>query len=382
MPGSRALQLTLPSGILLGNRGDRRRVSLPYKKILIVRTDRLGDVLLTLPVFPLLRESFPGAHLSMLVRRYPGGLVEGNPHVDSVIWYDREGTPVPLRQLLPEIRSFHFDAAVVARPTWRIAWLLLRAGIPVRIGTGYRAYSLLFTRRVYEHRRDAGSHELEYNLRLLSPLGVRPPDVPFTPDFGIHIPPEIEKGIVDHLRSAPDGSSALRVVLHPGSGGSAREWPAPRFAELGRRLRETFACQIVVTGTEQESKKMRTVIAALDGRAVTFSGTLSLPELAAVLRNSSLVVSNSTGPLHLAVAVGTPVLGLYPPVRTMSARRWGPYSARARVLEGAGSDDCRKCAGGGPCTCMESITVDLAFREAKGLMEGVDEKMPEAGHGR
>ena len=164
------------------------------------------------------------------------------------------------------------------------------------------------------------------------------------------------------------------VVIHPGSGGSAREWPVARFGELARLLHRTFGCQVVVTGTEEEQERMMQVRDALAGRALLFPGTLSLTELAAILRSASLVISHSTGPLHLAVAVGARVLGLYPPVTAMSARRWGPYSPHARVLEGAGPEDCRACANGGPCACMDSITVDCAFREAKRILENVEER--------
>jgi ADP-heptose:LPS heptosyltransferase len=137
-------------------------------KILIVRTDRMGDVLLTTPVSSALRQAYPEAKLSWLVRAYAAPLLEHNPDVDHIL-VDDEGS---VGALAARIKREGFDAAIVAYPRWRIIWALWRAGVPVRIGPASKPYSLLLTERVWQHRSEGKKHEADYNLELLKPLGV------------------------------------------------------------------------------------------------------------------------------------------------------------------------------------------------------------------
>jgi ADP-heptose:LPS heptosyltransferase len=331
------------------------------ERILLVRTDRLGDVVLTLPMLPVLRAAFPRAHIAMLLTKYTGEIVKGNPYVDELIWYGDEGDVVPFRTMVQEIRKRRFDAVIVARPTPRLAWLMYRAGIPLRIGTGYRYYSVLFNRRVYEHRSDAKRHEVEYNLNLLKELSC---SVETSPQFLITIPPEAEQAVNARLRLLGATPGKDMAILHPGSGGHARDWSAGNFGRLAERLARERGLQVCVTGGKGEEQIVAEVVRTSRDKAVSLAGTLSLKELAALIRDARVFVSNSTGPLHIAVAVGTPVVGMYPRQLAMSATRWGPYTDRKRVLTPQGPDDCAACDGrrGEPCTCMDKITVEEVYQ--------------------
>jgi lipopolysaccharide heptosyltransferase II len=336
-------------------------------RILVVRTDRLGDVVLTLPVFAALRRCFPGAQLAMLAGCYAGAIVEGYAPVDEILWYDDAGGLIPFRVMMAGLRAGRFDAAVIVHPTPRLALLAFLAGIPVRIGTGYRYYSFLFNRRVYAHRKTAERHEVEYNLDLLAPLGCAA--VPRKPlDVPLNIPPEARKRASALLENA--GVRGRFVVMHPGSGGSAREWPLEHFGLLSRLFIERMNLAVVVTGTGGESARVGEVARASSGRAVNLAGQLSVKELAALLETASLLIANSTGPLHVGVAVGTPVVGLYPQIPVMGPRRWGPYTDNARVLVPERPPDCDECAGsaGIHCACMASITVETVYAAAADLL--------------
>jgi ADP-heptose:LPS heptosyltransferase len=340
------------------------------EKILVVRTDRLGDVILTLPVLSRLRSCFPRAYIAMLLRRYTGALVEGNPFADELIWYaDEHDREVPFVEMLATLRQKKFDAAVLVHPTLRIAWLMVRAGIPVRIGTGYRAYSFLLNRRVFEHRKDALRHEAEYNLNLLSPLGCEPPDPAGGLEFPLVVPPAAALKAELLLKSL--GIHSRFVVIHPGSGGSAREWPLENFGLLGSRLAAEIQCALVVTGSAGEEQLARSLATMIGTEAKNVAGQLTLQELTALIRSASLFVSHSTGPLHIAAAVGTPVVGLYPQLTAMSPRRWGPYTKKARVLVPDKPADCTDCRGKTPvrCACMASISVDAVFQAAREIYE-------------
>jgi ADP-heptose:LPS heptosyltransferase len=236
--------------------------------------------------------------------------------------------------------------------------LLFRAGIRLRIGSGFRYYSVLFNRRVYEHRRDARKHELEYNLNLLRPLGIDPPDLQGEAEFGIVIPPASVQRVDGLL--AERGVRTPFAVLHPGTGKSAREWSRAKIGELGGRIVQERGMAVVVTGLEREGDLVRDIAARVGPAAVPLAGVLTVKELAALIRKATVWVGHSTGPLHLAVAVGTPVVALYPQLTAMSPRRWGPYGRRCRVHVPDRSADCRECEHDpeGLCPCMESISVD------------------------
>jgi heptosyltransferase III len=341
------------------------RAASPIKRILLVRTDRLGDVILTLPMLPVLRSCFPDARISMLLRRYTGAIIEGNPYVDDLIWYDNTRGLLPFPEIRRTLRDRHFDVAIVVYPTIRLAWLMFRSGIPVRVGTGYRSYSVLFNRRVYEHRRDARRHEVEYNLNLLSELGC-PASGP--PQFSIRIAEAARARVRTMLAALGIDPANQLIVIHPGSGGSAREWSAEKFGEVAARLAADPAVRCVVTGSRAEAEKVNRVVRSSRGTAISLAGLLEVKDLAALISMARLFVANSTGPIHAAAALNIPVVGLYPWQTAMSARRWGPFSEKKIVLSPMQPQECPECDGHSTCVCMESIRVDDVFAAARSLL--------------
>ena len=129
-------------------------------------------------------------------------------------------------------------------------------------------------------------------------------------------------------------------------------------------LAEHERLRVIVTGTDRERELVETVASIAGERVTTLSGTLSLKQLAALAKRASLFVANSTGPLHIAATVGTPVVGLYPQITALSAARWGPYTSRKSILSPKDKPaDCRKCLGGTmPCECMSSISVEAVYQ--------------------
>jgi heptosyltransferase-3 len=349
-------------------------VSIEPERILVVRTDRLGDVILTLPLLSALRQAYPRAHLAMLLLRYTGAIVEGHRDVDEILWYDEPGGVVPFGKMLSQLRQGRFDVAIAVYPRFRIAALLFLSRIRIRIGSGFRFYSILFNRRVYEHRKDARRHELEYNLNLLGPLGMTPPDLGGEADFGIVVPAASRERVEGLLKRS--GIGRPFAVLHPGTGKSAREWSRAKIGELGARIGEDLGMPVVVTGTDSEAGLVHEVAAHAGHSAVELAGVLSLKDLAALLQLASVWVGHSTGPLHLAVAVGTPVVGLYPQLTAMNARRWGPYTRRSRVHVPDKPEDCAECENGvgGVCACMDSISVDAVVKSVAAIRKQPMEK--------
>lgn len=336
-----------------------------YQRILVVRTDRIGDVVLSLPMVAALKGRFPNAQVLFLVRTYTRDLVSHDPGISGVLTSDVDGLPKSFWTLVREIRTGRFDAAVVASPTLRTALLIACARIPVRVGTGYRWYSMLFNQRVYEHRKTALKHESEYNVSLLGALGIHPE----APPRAVLTIPQSARREAERLRAAlgfaPDETV---VVLHPGSGGSARDWRAENFGILARMLSDSGA-RVLVTGGQGEEQLVERVVRAAGIPLVTSIGAMGLLTMGAFLSSVSLFVSNSTGPLHIAAAVGTPVIAFYPPITQCSPKRWGPLATEKIVFE-ADASQCPRCKGG-PCQgddCMQMIPVEDVREAAMELL--------------
>ena len=307
------------------------------ESILVTRTDRLGDVLLSLPVLGRLRDARPDATLTLLTSPLVAPLLDGHPWIDRVLVDDaaaRDAGAAGMLGVARRLRAQRFDVAVVLRPTVRVALSVALAGIPRRIGTAYRAYSFLFNERVRVHRRGSGSHELELNLALLEPL-IRPTAA----SDPIIAPTSTSRARAEALLDGPPGPW---VVLHPGSGGSARDWAVEHFAALARLLMERGA-RVAITGSADERALADRVADDAPG-ARSIAGRTSLPELAAVLELAAAVVGASTGPVHLAAAVGTPVVALFPPIRPASPVRWRPRGPYVTVID-ADAPSCEGCIG-------------------------------------
>lgn len=304
----------------------------------------------------------------MMLRPYTEDIVSGHPDVDEIILFDEKTDIKNFSDILYWsrcLRHRQFDAVLVLYPTAKLATIMFLSGIPVRVGTGYRYYSLLFNKRVYHHRKTAERHELEYNLDLAEKIGARLGQV----SFRINIPQLAEQRISRLLQENDFAEGERFIVIHPGSGGSALDWSPEKFAELGDRVMAELNIRVIVTGGPGENRLVETVIQRMRLKPLSLVDVLSLKELAALLKRASLFVGNSTGPLHLAVAVGTLVVAFYPPLTPCLPSRWGPYNQLQSVLMPP-IDVCSRCKKQ-QCphfNCMDLIEVESAFRMAKKLL--------------
>jgi lipopolysaccharide heptosyltransferase II len=339
------------------------------RRILIVRTDRIGDVILTLPMARALKKNSPSVRISLLIQRYTSEIVESDPAVDQIIHYDDGNRGLPFLDLVTSLRRERFDVVFHTHPRFRVALMTWLARIPVRVGTGYRWYSFLFNRKVFEHRKDAKKHELEYNLSLLSSVGLNAGGNGIAPT--LEVKPETLDSVRGFLSRLGVRENERIVIIHPGSGGSARDWNAKNFGLLGRRMRMLPGIRVIVTGGESEeilAKHVRDLSG--DGTLVVID-RLNLQEYAALAKLASLFIANSTGPLHIAAGVGTPVIGLYPQIASLSATRWGPYTEKKKIFSPVGMPaDCTKCLSSktDACECMDSISVDQVFEAARAYL--------------
>ena len=317
-----------------------------------------------------LRRHDPSARITFVVQEYTRDLVALCPDIDDVISIPSRDLRGGMSAFTGRLRELRLDAAIFAYPRPRLALAAWLARIPVRVGTAYRWYGRLFNARHAEHRRPSVRHEADYNLQLLSHLGIDAGDSPLPR-------PEVDEALRAQAAAALEESGIAPgrpfIVLHPGSGGSARDWPAARFAALARALqRQRPEFDVLITGSEEERDLMREVSEEGGDRTCMLALPLTLPQLAAVLQLAAAAVANSTGPLHLAAATGTPVLGLYPFARVCHPRRWGPLGPDSRVLMPHPEPGCADCAAG---ACerhddMTRISVDAGMQVLGEMLQG------------
>ena len=311
-----------------------------------MRTDHLGDMLLTLPMATAIKTALPACRVSVLASPLNAEAARHHPHVDEVVLDAQEAKGSNLQgvnELGRRLRARQCDAAVVVHATPRLALAACLGRIPIRVGTAYRAYSLLFNRRVRQHRRASNKHEAELNVELLQALGIRavaPPRALW------RVEAQDRDSVAELLRSFGIETKSF-VVLHPGSAGSSMNWAPQQYAELGCALAGA-GVRVVVSGGPTETALTHQVVTAIGAgaigaNAVDLGGRLTLPQLAALLEQATAFVGSSTGPTHLAAAVGTPVVGLYPPLRSTLPQRWRPLGDDVTILQPEVGQICAKC---------------------------------------
>jgi len=330
-------------------------------RIAVVRNDRLGDFILTLPAIDALRRAYPAAEISLLVAPWIVPLGECVEGVNRVV-----DAPADAGVLRTTIESLRPDLVVCVSRGAAPAIAALRAGVPHRVGTGFRYYSPLFSRRVAERRRTSGRHELEYALSFAHRVGAPAESARFPLCSGPGEREEIATWLADHEVGEDF------VLVHPGSGGSCPRWPLERYIDLAVRLAGDGRSVIFTVGPADDD-----VLAAADeGRPAIrgipfFSG--SLPRVSEIARRASLVVSNSTALVHLAAAHGTAALALHAPWTSCGVSRWGPYEDRGWgiVAEAPGARDWTRSERGRRAPAlMAGISLEVVHRCVEAILAG------------
>lgn len=330
---------------------------------LVSRTDAIGDVVLTLPVAGWLKQQHPGCRVVLIGRRYTAAVAAACPWVDEFLEYDEKQPAF----LLAQLRSYAAAAIVHVFPNKLLARLAKEAKIPVRIGTRNRLFHWLTCNRLVAlSRRHSPLHEAQLNLQLLAPLGYRQPLA--LPE----VAPLVRLQAAGPLRAefqqllAVRQPGQLNVVLHPRSRGSAREWGSAHFGQLAQLL-HAAGHRVFISGIAAEGEELADWLrenAAFI--AADLTGQLELPEFIAFIAAADGLVAGSTGPLHLAAALGRHALGLYPPIRPMHPGRWAPLGTHAEYLV-FDRPDCQDCrAQPAACTCIKAIAAaEVAARIAR-----------------
>ncbi len=328
------------------------------KKIIISRTDSIGDVMLTLPMCVWLKENYPNATLTYLCRKYTKPVVDCFDVIDEVIeWDEMENLPTVERIQL--FKSLEADAIIHVFPNKEIASLAKKVRIPMRVGTSHRTFHLLScTHKVNFTRKKSPLHESQLNFELLRPFGLK--EIPKLEDLSskvLHFElPKITLGkeLLDVLNNGRPS-----VALHPKSQGSAVEWPMENYLELAEKL-VVKGYNVFFTGTENEGKQFKEKLRDRE-HVHDLSGRLSLKELIVFISELQVFVACSTGPLHIAGFLGVKTIGLFSPRIPIHPGRWQPLGNEVYVL--VFNPNCPTCKKKKSCDCIESIQVADVLKE-------------------
>jgi heptosyltransferase-2 len=302
------------------------------ERLLVVSPNWLGDAIMALPAVGDLRRAFPGARLMVAARRAIADLFRMSPCVDDVIVMQWSGRVSAHRERVVDIevlRSLHVDMSVLLPNSFASAWLVHRAGIPERWGYGTDMRTPLLSRAI--DRPAIRVHQAEYYRRLIKGLGFE--NGALDPDLVVPVH-AVEQARVTLRASGWDEHRPL-IVMAPGAAfGGAKRWPAERFAEVAMRLVREHGTQCALIGSTADGATTRWVrdLVADDvrGSVIDLAGATTLDTLAGVLALGRACVSNDSGAMHLAGAVGVPLAALFGPTRE---RETAPLSRRDRRVE-------------------------------------------------
>jgi len=333
------------------------------KNILIVRTDRVGDVVLTLPLAGLIKKRYPECRITFLVKGYTRSLAAGHPYIDDVIMPEESEGKMSLFGNIKKIGKLNFDTAIVVNPTLISTLVLFFSGIRNRIGTGYRWYSIFFNHKLFEHRKYGEHHELEFNVNLLKFLGIEEDVNPSNVKFDLQTDKASRERVKIILKVKGIDIKKPVIVVHPGSGGSAVDLPLDKLKELINLISCNMKAEIFITGSKEEIELCSEIHIA--GKTRNLAGLFNLSELTSLIGYSDIFIANSTGPLHIAAALGKYVIGFYPKIAACSKERWGPYTDKSYVF--TPNLKCSNCTRE-QCErlkCMSSIKADEIFAKVE-----------------
>jgi ADP-heptose:LPS heptosyltransferase len=320
-------------------------------RIIISRTDSIGDVILTFPICQWLRDQFPDAKLIYLGRNYTQSIIDSFSMIDEFIsWEDYK--KLPKLEQIEKFKTIGADCILHVFPNKEIAQIAKKIKIPFRIGTSHRSYHLLTCNyRVSFSRKNSTLHESQLNFQLLKPFGLT--SIPTMEEINnqiIHwenkeVP--LPKFITEFI-----GDSTNTLILHPKSQGSAKEWPVEKYISLANSL-SNKDWKIIFTGTESEGDLFRNLLPK-NNDILDSTGKLSLKQLMYLISKSKALVACSTGPLHIAGISGIKTIGIFSPRKPIHPGRWKPIGIN--VLTIVFDEECSLCKKSKPCKCIEEIS--------------------------
>jgi len=355
-------------------------------KILVVKLSDIGDVLTVTPALRALRESLKDAHITILVPPHSAEVIRGSHLVDDVLVFDklrfdalRLSALISGIQLFRKLRRARYDAVLLMHhltTRWgalKHAFLTLATGAKQRLGLD-NGRGWFLTQRVND-RGFGHLHEVEYWLEVTKLLGATTDDQ----QLEIALSLEDEEFAIQHLSADQDRPL---VAIHPGSGGysRARRWSPEGFSTVARELVRLYNATIVLVGGSEEVELGRQIAKVLDPQPINLVGLTTIKQLAAVLQRCQLFIGSDSGVMHLAMAVGTPVIAIFGP---SNPRAWGPWPGRKGMASVIRLDlPCSPCLyvdhrlgnreGCATMSCLREIEPEIVLKAAQNVLSAYE----------
>jgi heptosyltransferase-2 len=343
-------------------------------KILIRATNWVGDAIIAFPALRAVRARFPDARVAILARPYVADIYRGQKICDELISYDPKGAHAGLmgrERLAKELRMKEFDVALLLQNAFDAAWIAWRAGIPERVGYARDGRSLLLTKKIPVPKRGViPAHEQFYFLELLRRAGWID-SLPGESFVTLDVSAEHRRQAEETLSSAGARPNAVRIAIGAGASyGSAKCWPPERFADFVNRFRLHTDADVILFGTAAERKVSEAIAAGIKGSSTSLVGKTAIAALPALLSRCQLFVGNDSGAMHVAAAVGLPVVAIFGPTDPHGT---GPITPRCTVVqEKPYCSPCflRRC----PIDhrCMRSVRPEAVEAAARGWLRSAE----------
>jgi ADP-heptose:LPS heptosyltransferase len=328
----------------------------PAQRVLAVRLDRVGDIVLTTPALQIIKEACPRGHLAVLVRRAVKDLIDGLPFIDEIIVREDFSFGALVRRL----REGRFDAAVGFHPGFFVNVLGWFAGVPRRIGYRYYGSEVFLTQSIPDDREVRVRHEADSACEVTVPLGVTCAQK----GLAVAVRQEAERFAEEFFRRHQLAGERT-VLIHPGSRQAYIRWGEARFGAVADRLMEEQGVRVILLAGPGEGALVSRVTSHMKREAVVAS-ELTLAQAVSVIKRCRLFIGNSTGPMHIAAALNVPIVAVFGSRHPLdSVTAWGPREVPHTVLQA----DCgRPACHPGDCrdyVCMDRIGVDDVVRAAQ-----------------
>ncbi len=334
------------------------------KNILLIKLRYLGDVVLCTPLLPLVRKRFPGATITFLVNPGAAEVLEGNPYLDAVWELPRQSWWQQLK-FIQQIRARDFDVVIDLTDGDRPAFLAWVTGAPVRLGYNRekRWRGKLYTQVLPSEY--GTMHMVDYHGQALVGLGIH--ESVGEPE--VFVRSEDSHPDKDRMSQVSSNGQPI-VLLHPTARYENKTWPLERFSQIADWLSEQ-GIRVALIGSAQDILIGQEILNLTTHKPENLMGKTSLSQLAALMKQSQLLIGNDGGPMHLAAAVGCPVVGLFGPT---DPAVWGPRGSKVKVIyKGL---DCEKCFYAeclrGEESCLRQISVEEVCQAALSLLPSLN----------
>jgi heptosyltransferase-2 len=343
-------------------------------RILVRGVNWVGDTILTYPTLEALKRRFPNSGISILIPGHLSDLWKTSPHVDEIISFQKRrgiGSVFEDLRISRLLKKKGFDLGVILPRSFRSAFQMFLAGIPIRIGYQDEGRSLLLTHGILRKGELLRSHRVHYYQELLGLFG----RIDGLSSPRLHLMEEDRKWAEEVLKGQGLLDGRPLIGINPGAAyGLAKCWHPDRFAQLGRRLFQKWKASVLIFGRAEEQEMADRILKDLGEAGFNLTGKTGLLQLAALLERCRLLISNDTGTMHVAAAVGTPVVAIFGPTDPMATGPCG--EGHVVVKREVSCSPCFKRICPTDHRCMEMITVDEVEEVVGRKLEDLNNQTP------